>query len=152
MSASEQIANALKEAMRSKDSLVLDTLRMAKSAIKNREIDKRAPLTDAELFAVLQTLIKQRQESATQYRSGKRDELAQKEEAEIVILRRFLPQALSESELDAIISEAIQALGATDLKQMGVVIKAVMPKVAGRADGARVSQWVKQKLGQKLGG
>lgn len=147
MTASDQLANAMKQAMRSKDALTLDTLRMAKTAIKNREIDKRSPLTDPEVFSVLQTLIKQRQESATQYRSGKREELAKKEEDEIVILRRFLPQALSDGELDAIIAEAIQALGATDLKQMGVVIKAVMPKVAGRADGTRVSQLVKQKLG-----
>jgi len=147
MSLADDLTASMKDAMRAKETLALDTIRMAKSALKNKEIEKMAPVTEAEGFAVLQTLVKQRQEAAGQYRSGNREDLAKKEEAEIEILRRFLPQALSDGELQAIIKETIAEIGATDIKQMGLVIKAVMPQIAGRADGARVSAAVKAALG-----
>lgn len=146
MSLNDQLGTAMKDAMRAKESLVLETIRMAKTALKNKEIDKMAPLTDLEGFAVLQTLIKQRLESAMQYRAAAREELASKEEAEIEILKRFLPQALSDAELSALIQAVIQSTGATDIKQMGAVIKEVVLRAEGRAEGARVSAAVKQAL------
>lgn len=147
MTLTEVISNALKEAMKSKDVLTLETVRMAKAALKNKEIEKfQQPLTEAEGLAVLQTLVKQRQESAEQFRKGGREELAQKEEAEIVILRKFLPTPLSDVELEAIVKETISALSATDIKQMGAVIKEVMAKTSGRAEGGRVSAAVKKAL------
>ncbi len=142
----EQIATAMKESMRAKDTLTLDTVRMAKTALKNKEIELIRPLIEAEEFAVLQSLVKQREEAATQYRNGGRAELAKKEESEIVVLGRFLPAALSPAELEALIQDVVRELAAKDMKQMGAVIKGVMAKAAGRADGSRVSAAVKQIL------
>lgn len=147
MTLNDAISTALKEAMKSKDTLTLETVRMAKAALKNKQIEKlQQPLSEAEEFAVFQTLIKQRQESAEQFRKGGREELAQKEEAEIVILRKFLPTPLSEGELEGIVKTAISALNAKDMKQMGAVITEVMGKTAGRAEGGRVSAAVKKIL------
>jgi uncharacterized protein YqeY len=146
MSLKEQVNVQLKEAMKAKDSVRLDCLRSIIATVKNREIEKRGDLDDAEIMKVLQTLGKQRLESIDLFRQGGRMELAAKEEAELVVIRTFLPQALSEAELATIIDEAIAETEAQSPKDMGKVMKAVTPKIAGRADGKAVSDAVKAKL------
>jgi hypothetical protein len=136
------------QAMRSRDELRLSVLRMMKTATKNREIEKRKPLTDAEAEQVLGTLIKQRRDSAEQFRAGGRPELAAKEESEITIIEEYLPAFATEAEMDAAIEAAIAETGASSPKQMGVVMKAVTGKLAGRRmDGRVVSEKVKARLG-----
>jgi uncharacterized protein YqeY len=147
MTLQEKIQTEMAEAMRSKDSLRLSCLRMMKSAVKNKEIDKMKPLEEGEVIAVLNTLIKQRKDSAEQFRKGGREELAQKEEAEIKVIEEYLPAAATEDEMQRAIEEAIQETGAATIKDMGKVMKASMTRLAGKtADGSRVSQLVKEKL------
>jgi len=135
------------EAMRNKDQLRLGVLRMMKTAIKNKEIEKMKPLDDGEALAVLHTLVKQRKDSIDQFRKGGREELAQKEEAEIKIIEEYLPAAASEDDIRKAIEEAIQETGASSIKDMGKVMKAALGRLAGKsADGSRVSQLVKEKL------
>jgi len=133
--------------MKNKDQLRLSVLRMMKSAIKNKEIEKMKPLDEAEAIAVLNTLVKQRKDSAEQFRAGGREEMALKEEAEIRIIGEYLPAAASEDDIRKAVGEAIQETGATSIKDMGKVMKATMARLAGKtAEGARVSQLVKEKL------
>jgi uncharacterized protein YqeY len=135
------------EAMRNKDQLRLGCLRMMKTAIKNKEIEKMKPLDDAEAVSVLNTLVKQRKDSIDQFRKGGREELAQKEESEIKIIEEYLPAAASEDDIRKAIEEAIQETGASSIKDMGKVMKATLVRLAGKsADGSRVSQLVKEKL------
>lgn len=135
------------EAMRSKDSLRLSVLRMMKTAVKNKEVEKMKSLDEAEVLAVLNSLVKQRRDSVEQFRSGGREELAQKEEAEIKVLEGYLPAAASEADIRNAIDAAIQQSGAASLKDMGKVMKAALALLAGKsADGTRVSQLVKEKL------
>ena len=145
----ERIEGELKDAARARDKHRLGTLRMLKSALKYREIEINK--SDAEVVQVAQTLIKQRRDSAGQFRSGGRPELAQNEEAEIVVLESFLPRQLGDDELAQLASEAVTETGATDPKGMGAVMKALMPKIAGRAEGKRVSDAVKAALAAKAG-
>lgn len=148
MTLQERIQNDIMQAMRSRDELRLSVLRMMKTATKNREIEKRKPLTDAEAEQVLGTLIKQRRDSAEQFRAGGRPELAAKEESEITIIEEYLPAFATEAEMDAAIEAAIAETGASSPKQMGVVMKAVTGKLAGRRmDGRVVSEKVKARLG-----
>jgi len=133
--------------MRSKDQLRLSVLRMMKAAVKNKEVDKMKSLEEAEVIAVLNTLIKQRKDSVDQFRKGGREQLAQKEEAEIKIIQEYLPAAASDDEIRRAIQEAIQETGATSMKDMGKVMKATTTRLAGKtADGSRISQLVKEKL------
>ena len=148
----ERIEGELKDAARARDKQRLGTLRMLKSALKYREIETGKELSDAEVVQVAQTLIKQRRDAAGQFRSGGRPELAQNEEAEIVLLEAFLPRQLGDDELAQLASEAVAETGATDAKGMGAVMKALMPKIAGRAEGKRVSDAVKAALASKGGG
>ena len=135
------------EAMRAKDSLRLSVLRMMKSAVKNKEIEKMKPLEESEVLSVLTTLVKQRKDSVDQFRKGGREELAQKEEAEIKIIEEYLPAAASEDDIGKTIEEAVQETGASSIKDMGKVMKAALARLAGKsADGSRVSQMVKEKL------
>jgi len=135
------------DAMRSKDSLRLSVLRMMKSAIKNKEIEKMKQLDESEALAVLTTLVKQRKDSVDQFRKGAREELAQKEEAEIKIIEEYLPAAASEEDIRRAIEEAVQETGASSIKDMGKVMKAALARLAGKSsDGSRVSQMVKEKL------
>ncbi len=135
------------DAMRSKRQLRLDVLRMMKSAIKNKEIEKMKALDEPEVMTVLNTLVKQRKDSIAQFRKGGREELAQKEEAEIKIIEEYLPAAASEEDIRQAIMEAMQETGAASMKDMGKVMKATMARLAGKtADGSRVSQMVKEKL------
>jgi uncharacterized protein len=146
---SERIDAEMKEAARAQDKRRLGTLRMLKSALKYREIETGKPLEDAEVVAVAQTLIKQRRDAAAQYTAGGRPELADNENAEIAILETFLPRQLSDAELQSLVQEAVAASGAKGPKDMGAVMKALMPKVQGKAEGKRVSEAVKTALAAK---
>ncbi|XXF80223.1 GatB/YqeY domain-containing protein [Myxococcaceae bacterium GXIMD 01537] len=149
----ERIDADLKDAMRSKNELTLSVLRMLKSSVKYKEVEPGAtgPLDDAGILQVIATLIKQRRDSVEQFKSGGRADLAEKEEGEISVLQNYLPQQLSTDELGAEVQAAIAAVGAKGPKDMGAVMKAVQPKVAGRAEGRAVSEAVKAALA-KLGG
>ena len=146
MSLSEQLNEAMKAAMKARDSLRLNAIRMIRTAIKNREIDERHELDDQAVIGVLSTLVKQRKESAQVYRAGGRPELAEKEEQELAIIQEFLPAQLGELELRAIIEAAVSETGATSPKDMGKVMKVVTGKTLGRADGRLVSELVKARL------
>ncbi len=140
----------MKTAMREKNTVALNTVRMLKSAIKNAAIEKGgadAELTDAEVMAVVRKEVKKRQDSIEQYESAGRDELADQEKAEIEILNGYLPEPLSEEEITSIVEAAIAEVGATSRKEMGQVMKIVQEKTAGRADGKTLSQAVMSKLG-----
>ena len=147
---SDRIDADMKEAARAQDKRRLGTLRMLKSAVKYREIETGKTLEDPEVVGVVQTLIKQRRDSASQYKAGGRPELAEAENAEIVILEAYLPSQLSDAELQAAVQEAVTASGAKGPRDMGAVMKALMPKVQGKAEGKRVSEAVKSAL-SKLG-
>ncbi len=142
-----RLQNDIKTAMRGGDKLGLITLRMLSAAIKQREIDERIVLDDAQVLAVVEKLIKQRREAATQYEAGNRADLAAKELAEIVLLQAYLPEPLSESELDALIEGALAETGAASIKDMGRIMAALKPAIQGRADMAIVSTRVKGRLG-----
>ena len=154
MGLKERIRQDMQKAAKERDSLALSALRMAVAAVKNREIEavtrKELPagadLPDETLLKVIATMVKQRRESADLFRKGNRPELAEKEEAEIVILERYLPKALSPEEVEALVREAISETGAKGPSEMGSVMKAVMPKVAGRADGKAVNETVRRLL------
>jgi uncharacterized protein YqeY len=143
----EKIQSQLAEAMRNKDSLRLSVLRMMKSAMQLKEVEKMKQLDESEAIAVLNGLVKQRKDSAEQFRTGGREALAQKEEAEIKIIEEYLPAAASEEEIHIAIDEAIRETGAASMKDMGKVMKAALARLSGKtADGSRVSLLVKQKL------
>lgn len=147
MTLQEKIQAHLADAMKSKDQLRLSVLRMMKTAVKNKEIDKMKPLDDGEAIAVLNTLVKQRKDSVEQFRAGGREEMARKEESEIKIIEEYLPAAASEDDIRNAIGEAIQETSANSMKDMGKVMKATMARLAGKtADGSLVSQLVKEKL------
>jgi len=143
----ERIDADLKTAMRSKDELGTSVLRMLKSAVKYKEVEPGGhPLGDPEVLAVIQTLVKQRRESAEQFRAGHRPELAEREEQEIARLQTYLPAALGPDELRAEVRATITQVGAKGPRDMGAVMKALQPKVAGRADGKTVAEAVKAEL------
>lgn len=146
MSLSERIHDDLTAAMRSGDVLRRDVLRMATSAAYNVEKQQRRPLTDDEVLAVLTREVKTRRESVEAFRAGGREDLAAKEEAEIAILQVYLPQALSEDELTALVDEAILATGAGSARDLGRVMGWLAPRTRGRADGRHVSELVAQAL------
>ncbi|WP_133491931.1 GatB/YqeY domain-containing protein [Alcanivorax sp. 24] len=141
-----QLADATKDAMRAKDKVRLGVLRMAMAALKQIEVDERIEVDDARSLAVLDKLVKQRKDSAGQYRDANRPELAEVEEAEILILQEFLPQPLSDAEIEALIDEAITSTGAAGMGDMGKVMGLLKPKLQGRADIGAVSGKVKARL------
>lgn len=144
----EQITKDLTAAMKAQDAPRTSVLRMAKAALMNKEIDKQAPLDDAEGIRVLQSLVKQREDSAGQFRKGGRAELADKEEAEIVVLKAYLPQEAGEGEIAAAVEKAMAETAAASMKDMGRVMKAALLALAGQAvDGKKVSEAVKKRLG-----
>lgn len=142
-----EIQGAMKEAMRRGDRVTLSTLRLLLSALHNEEIKDRRELTQEETLKTIATLCKQRQESIEYFRKGGRADLVAQEEAELEVLRRFLPQALSEEEARAMIRNAVEEVGAQGLKDLGKVMRQVMPKVTGRIDGRRVNELAKEMLG-----
>lgn len=143
---SDRIDQEMKEAARAQAKQRLNTLRMLKSAMKYREIELGKALEDADVVAVVGTLIKQRRDSAAQYTAGGRPELARNENEEIVILEAFLPRQLTDDELSALVQDAVAAAGAKGPRDMGAVMKALLPKVQGKAEGKRVSDAVKGAL------
>lgn len=150
MTISEQVQNDMVAAMRSRDELRLSTLRMVKSALKNKEIDKRAPLDDKEAQQILSTLIKQRRDSIEQFQKGGRQELADKEAAEIGIIEAYLPKALGDEEITTAVKTVIAEMGAPAMKDMGAVMKNVMARLqasGARVEGKAVSEIVKKQLG-----
>jgi uncharacterized protein YqeY len=150
MSISEQVQKDMVGAMKARDERRLSTLRMVKSALKNKEIDKRAPLDDREALQVLSTLIKQRKDSVEQFTKGGRQDLADKEAAEIVLIETYMPKAVGEDEIAATVRAAIAEMGSPTMKDMGAVMKNVMAKFAGaRVDGKVVSDAVKKELAGK---
>ena len=146
----DRIDADMKTAARAKDARRLGTLRMLKSQMKYREIEKGQPLEDGDVVGVIGSMIKQRKDSAAQYSAGGRPELAENENAEITILEGYLPRQLSDAELTDLVQESVAASGAKGPRDMGAVMKALMPKIAGRAEGKRVSDAVKSAL-SKLG-
>lgn len=148
MTVQERIQKEMIESMKGHHELRLSVLRMMKTAIKLKETEKRAALDDGECLAVFTTLIKQRKDSADQFRKGGREDMAAKEEQEITVLDEFMPAAPSDAEIAAAIEAAVTETGANSPKQMGAVMKAVQAKLAGkRVDGKALSEKVKARLG-----
>jgi len=139
--------NAMKDAMRARDTLALGAIRMAIAAVRKREIDGGTALDDAAVMAVLDKQVKQRLDSEQQFRAAGRIELADQEAREAEVLRRFLPEPLGPDAIDALITAACEAVGATGMRDMGKVMGALRPQLQGRADMQAVSNMVKQRLG-----
>jgi uncharacterized protein YqeY len=146
MALKERIQEDMKSAMRSGEKDRLATIRLILSAVKQREVDERIVLDDSQVLAVLEKMIKQRKESIVQFEAGGRADLVAKEAAELVILQAYLPEQLSDAELDGLIAEAVAATGAASIKDMGKVMAQVKAAAAGRADMGAVSARIKAKL------
>ena len=147
MTLKERITEDMKAAMRASEKERLSTIRMVQAAIKQREVDERITLDDAQVLAVLEKMVKQRKESIAAFESGGRQDLADKEKSEIALLQAYLPAQMSDAEVDALIKDAIAATGATSMKDMGKVMGAVKAKAAGRTDMGAVSARIKAALG-----
>lgn len=144
----DKISQDMTAAMRARDQARLMPLRMAKAALMNREVEKGRALDEAEAQAVMASLIKQRRDSVEQFRSAGREDLASKESAEITTLEAYLPPPIDPAEIERAVDEAVRETGATSAKDLGRVMKAVMPKLAGRAaDGKAINEVVRRKLG-----
>lgn len=146
MSLRDRVNDDIKLAMKAREAERLGTLRLLAAAMKQREVDERITLDDAGVVAVVEKMIKQRRESIAQYEQAARQELADKEKAEIVVLEAYLPAQLSEAEVDAIVAEAVAATAAKSAADMGKVMAVVKPRLAGRADMGKVSALVRAKL------
>ena len=146
MSLKSLLDAALKTAMKEKDTQKTTTIRGLRAVIKNKEIEMKSDLDDAGILKLIAMLVKQRQDSIQMYADGGRDDLREKEEAEMKILQEYLPEQLADEKLVQIVADTITELGASSPKEMGQVMKAVLAKVAGQADGKRVSQLVQEKL------
>jgi len=147
MSLKDRITDDMKAAMRSGEKERLGLIRMITSAIKQREVDERIALDDTQVLSVLEKMIKQRKESLVQFQAGNRQDLVDKESAEITLLQSYLPSQLSDSDIDALIDEAVTATGAASIKDMGKVMAIIKGKAQGRADMAAVGAKIKAKLG-----
>jgi uncharacterized protein len=141
-----RITEAMKDAMRARDKDRLGAIRLVLSEFKKIEVDERQDVTDERAITVLDKMVKQRRDSIKQYEAGGRPELAAVEQAEIIVIQNFLPAALGESEISAIISQAIKEVGAASMKEMGAVMNIARPQLLGRADMGLVSQLVKKLL------
>lgn len=147
MSLRHRLTEDLKLAMKARDQLRMDVIRMIKAAVLNKEVEMKKDLDDAEMSRIMTTMIKQRKESVEQYEKGQRAELAAKERQEISIIEAYLPKALSAEELDRTVDAVIRETGASSARDMGAVMKAVMARVAGQpVDGKHVSDLVRSKL------
>lgn len=142
----DQIEQDLVTAMKSKDENSLLVLRMLKSALKNKEIEKKNELDESDIIGVIQSQIKSRRDSVQMYKTGNREDLAQKEEKEIEILQKYLPEQMSEQEVRAVVKNAIATTGATQISDMGKVMGSVMGELKGKADGSMISTLVKEEL------
>ena len=146
MSLRTRITDDMKDALRARDSARLSAIRLLIAAIKQREVDERIELSDADVLTVIDKMIKQRHDSISQFEAGNRPELADRERGEIAVLQQYLPAPLSDAEVDALITDAIAASGASGLSGMGKAMALLKPKLAGRADLASASAKVKAKL------
>lgn len=146
MSLEEKIAEEMKQAMKAGEKVRLSTIRMIRSSLKNKEIELRKRLEDEDVIKVIQAMVRKGEESLEQFQAGGRGDLVEKEKAEIEILKSFLPQPLSQDEILKIIDETIQETQASSLKDLGKVMKAVMPRLGGKADGKVINQLVRQRL------
>src|SRR5438477_7486597 len=142
----DRITEEMKNAMRAGEKERLATIRLILSAIKQREVDERIQLDDANVLSVIEKMVKQRKESIAQFEAGGRADLVAKEQAEMAVLQTYLPAQMSEAEIDALIAEAVASTGAASIKDMGKVMAAVKAKAQGRADMGAVSARIKQKL------
>jgi uncharacterized protein YqeY len=146
MGLEERLVEEMKQAMKSNDKARLSTIRMIRSAVKNKEIDQRKPLDDDSIFRVIQGMVKKSEESIEQFKAGGRMDLVEKETKEIEIMKSFLPQPLSREEVLKVIDQTIEETKASSLKDLGKVMKTVMPKLGGKVDGTLVNQLVKERL------
>jgi uncharacterized protein len=147
MALKDRITEDMKDALRAGDKERLGAIRLALAAIKQREVDERVTLDDAQVLAVLEKMIRQRREAIAQFQSGGRADLVAKESAEIKVLQQYLPAQLADAEIDALITEAIAATAAATMKDMGKVMTAVKPKAQGRTDMGALSARIRQRLG-----
>jgi len=146
MSLKDQLEGGLKTAMKSGDRVAVAAIRLSLSEIKNAIIDKRRPLEDNEIVNILRSGVKKRQESIEMFSKGGRQELVEKETAELKVIEGFLPAGMGAAELEALVAEAIAETGAASMKDIGKIMKAVLPKVAGRADGAEINKLIKARF------
>jgi uncharacterized protein YqeY len=141
-----QVTEDMKNAMRARDSARLSTIRMLLAAIKQREVDERIELTDADVLSIIEKMIKQRRDSITQFEAGKREDLAAIERAEVALLGAYLPAQLSDAEIDALVADAIASTGSAGPAGIGKVMAVLKPKLAGRADMGVVAARIKARL------
>jgi len=146
VSLKDQLEDGLKAAMKSGDRVAVAAIRLSLSEIKNAIIDKRRPLEDNEIVNILRSGVKKRQESIEMFAKGGRQELVEKETAEIKVIEGFLPAGLSAAELEALVVEAIAETGAASMKDIGKIMKLILPRIAGRADGAEVNKLIKARF------
>jgi uncharacterized protein len=146
MGLEERLVEEMKQAMKSNDKAKLSTIRMIRSAVKNKEIELRKPLDDDGIFRVIQGMVKKNEDSIEQFKAGGRMDLVEKETKEIETMKSYLPQPLSREEVLKIIDQTIEETKASSLKDLGKVMKSVMPKLGGKVDGALVNQLVKERL------
>jgi uncharacterized protein YqeY len=146
MGLEERLVEEMKQAMKSNEKLRLSTIRMIRTAVKNKEIEVRKKLEDEEILRVIQGMVRKSEESVEQFRAGGRMDLVDKETQEMEILKSYLPQSLSQEEILKVIDETIQENQASSLKDLGKVMKSVMSKLAGKADGKLINQLVKERL------
>jgi len=146
MALKDRISEDMKTAMRAKDAQRLSAIRLLLASLKQREVDERMELTDADVLAIIEKMIKQRRDSIDQFTKGARQDLADKEQFEIAVLQGYMPAAMSAAELDAAIAEAISSTGAKRMADMGAVMAILKSRMAGRADMGKVSTLVKSKL------
>ncbi len=146
MTLKAQISEDMKVAMRAKDAERLGTIRLLQAAIKQREVDERIELTDADVIAVIEKMLKQRKDSIAAYESANRTDLADVEKAEVIVLQSYLPQQLSDQEIKDVLDKVVIDTGATNIKDMGKVMAAIKPLVAGKADMGKISGLIKARL------
>ena len=146
MSLDQQLFDDMKKAMRAKDKIRLNTLRMLRAQIKNREIETGGELSEDDILQLLSKAEKMRKEAIVLYRQGDRENLAAQEEAELAVIRSYLPERLSEDALRALVGKAVSGIGAEGIRDMGKVMGILMPEVRGRADGQIVNRLVKEHL------
>lgn len=147
MSLKAQISEEMKNAMRAKDSARLGAIRLLQSAIKQREVDERIELSDQDVIAVIEKMLKQRRDSIAAYESANRQDLADVEKFEVSVLQNYLPQPLSDEEIGALLEKVVTETGATGIKDMSKVMAAIRPLVVGRADMGKISGLIKTRLG-----
>ncbi|MGQ9647361.1 MAG: GatB/YqeY domain-containing protein [Thermodesulfobacteriota bacterium] len=146
MGLEERLMEEMKQAMKANDKTRLSTIRMIRSTLKNKEIEARKPLDEEAIFRVIQGMVKRSEDSIEQFKAGGRMDLVEKETKEIEIMKSFLPQPLSREEVMKVIEETIEETKASSLKDLGKVMKTVMPKLGGKVDGALVNQLVRERL------